>query len=495
MSVDPTSNLSSNSYQPNTSGEREVNAQGLETLRSTFAGAIFSSLSRSVSQTDTILQATEPVDSADARQERDKDDRRTRDHYEDRDRLDRRRTDRSEFREEDLRSDYQKRLDRRERNRDDYERKTDRIDAVTAPENKSMSSTLATTVPGGAGQTGDRANRAELSLPRIVARTDTVVASHASATGSVPPNVSNTVSAARPGINAVSMNGNTAIPAAAAQAFQVSQGAVSHGQLGAASVLTIFTVSGRMEAERREIESRNASLDKKKDKKERLSSSFSTAVFEAFEQVRTGPALRPGEMNDHPESIPIQEVFSDLSGPNEEKSESESHRESGSEGFSLESFTKLETPEPTQTLPESTWDEEPASVLTNPDPTELIRETGIDAAERADLQSSQDEQMDRVRLIQRVAAACQSAANQNGTVRIKLNLDRLGTLTVRITSRENKLSVHFEPTSTVAARLLRDDLESLRSTLLERDLFLESVEIDVCERGNEEEQTPRKRCA
>ena len=98
---------------------------------------------------------------------------------------------------------------------------------------------------------------------------------------------------------------------------------------------------------------------------------------------------------------------------------------------------------------------------------------------RADSESDAQTQADRVRFIQRVAAACQAAAaHRNGTVQIKLHPEALGPLTVRVSTKKGKLSVHFETETDEARRLLLDSLGDLKAQLRKMHYELEDCRVD-----------------
>ena len=91
---------------------------------------------------------------------------------------------------------------------------------------------------------------------------------------------------------------------------------------------------------------------------------------------------------------------------------------------------------------------------------------------------SRPDVQDRVNFVRRVAAACQSAANRNGTVRIKLHPESLGPLTVRVSTKRGKFSVHFETETEDAKRLLLDSLDDLRTQLREMHIELEYCQVE-----------------
>lgn len=91
------------------------------------------------------------------------------------------------------------------------------------------------------------------------------------------------------------------------------------------------------------------------------------------------------------------------------------------------------------------------------------------------------EQFDRVRFVQRVANACQSAANQNGPIRMKLHPESLGSLTVRIQVRNKMMNVRMEAETENARMMLLEHLDLLKERLLEQGVEIGSFEVEVKE--------------
>ncbi len=89
-----------------------------------------------------------------------------------------------------------------------------------------------------------------------------------------------------------------------------------------------------------------------------------------------------------------------------------------------------------------------------------------------------EEQRQRVLLVKRVAAACQSLAHKNGLFRTKIYLgDSLGSLAIRMRFRHHRLSLEFQPETKRAAQLLRESQDELREELSQNQVELEDFEI------------------
>ena len=117
-----------------------------------------------------------------------------------------------------------------------------------------------------------------------------------------------------------------------------------------------------------------------------------------------------------------------------------------------------------------------------PDPT--VMQTTRDAS--ADIAVSQTlpntslmERIDQARLINRVAGAFRSQANQNGTIRMKLHPEELGALTVRMQIEAGKVTAKLEAETETAKRILLDNIETLKKKLKEQNLEVATFDIEV----------------
>ena len=78
--------------------------------------------------------------------------------------------------------------------------------------------------------------------------------------------------------------------------------------------------------------------------------------------------------------------------------------------------------------------------------------------------------------LNRIAAACE-AASHYAPIRIKLNLDHLGTLTLRFYHKADKLTLRFETPSKESAQFVNDHLNGLRTILSKRNVNIAQMEI------------------
>ena len=85
-------------------------------------------------------------------------------------------------------------------------------------------------------------------------------------------------------------------------------------------------------------------------------------------------------------------------------------------------------------------------------------------------------QPNQTQYINRIAAACE-AVSHYAPIRIKLNLDHLGTLTLRFYYQANKLTLRFETPSKDSSRFIHDHLGGLQSILSKRNVKIANIEI------------------
>jgi len=212
------------------------------------------------------------------------------------------------------------------------------------------------------------------------------------------------------------------------------------------SVFTIFTVSGRFGTEKKESD------EKKTEKRERGISLFGS--------------LLPLPIDDAPPSEPTnveRQVAADLRAADGAKRQSVEPASVEPPKKKKEGISLKELFDPKEFAP------------TN----ESYKGKLPDRLEQsADVESGAQIQADRDRFFQRVAAACQSAANRNGPIRIKLHPESLGPLTVRVSTKKGKLSVYFETETDDAKRLLLDSIDELKAQLRNMNIELEECRVD-----------------
>ena len=90
-------------------------------------------------------------------------------------------------------------------------------------------------------------------------------------------------------------------------------------------------------------------------------------------------------------------------------------------------------------------------------------------------------QIERVRLVQRVANACLSASNQNGTIRMKLHPESLGSVSVKIQTRNKKMNIELEAETESVRSLLQENFAELEQQLQTHGMKVQSFTVKVRE--------------
>jgi len=89
------------------------------------------------------------------------------------------------------------------------------------------------------------------------------------------------------------------------------------------------------------------------------------------------------------------------------------------------------------------------------------------------------DQMERVRLVQRVANACLFAANQSGTIRIKLHPEALGSVAVKIRTKNKTMNIELEAETEAAKAVLLENAGDLKRQLLKHGIQVESFSVQA----------------
>ncbi|MDR2116437.1 MAG: flagellar hook-length control protein FliK [Planctomycetaceae bacterium] len=394
---------------------------------------------------------------------------------------DKRTLNQSEIRHEQIADDYNRKIEQRENLQTEYKEKNERRNFVTNQPINSTTTSLEKTVLPVPISTGisivptDSVSATFSVLPESSNRQPATLQQHVSVPitpGVIPPSFLITAS-----------NPNSATTSPATSPFPVpTTNAASVTTLDAVSVMTIFTASGRFGIRKDETEEKNVAEKKKekektKEKKETIS--LFVPVFVEIPPPIVYKNQSTHSLHDTEQELDTVQESNDYSV---QKIKNENDLESNSE---LKSKSVSEFVSKLESEFESEFESETESE-TKSEPEENRTKTSLEkwflenqSLETSVVKPNEPESFDQLRFIQRVAAACQSAANQHGTVRIKLHLDQLGTLTLRITSKSNKLAVRFEVTTFAAVRRLRETLDELQTTLAEQNIVLEHTEINM----------------
>lgn len=86
---------------------------------------------------------------------------------------------------------------------------------------------------------------------------------------------------------------------------------------------------------------------------------------------------------------------------------------------------------------------------------------------------------DRVRMVQRVAAALEAAQGRGGGLRMRLEPPELGSIRVELSSEGGSIKARIEAESTHVQRLLLESLPQLRERLAEQQIKIEHFQVDL----------------
>ncbi|MDR0705261.1 MAG: flagellar hook-length control protein FliK [Planctomycetaceae bacterium] len=473
MSIDVTTNYQNNSV---TGQGQSAEKPNTETLKSMFVTAIQNSMSNRMFKDHTsIVDINIKIqDSTNERKEQqNKNQHESLPQSERRDftREDKRSLNQSEIQHEQLENDYNRKIEQHENLQTEYREKNERRDSVTEQKiNPPATSFLETisSVPASTATSTIPISSVSATLSALPELSDRRLADSLQNSTSVPvtPGMvspSFLLAGSNPISVALSSAAQSAIQSVSASTASVTPIAA----LDAVSVMTIFTASGRFGISKEKTEEKNAAERKKEKEKGKekkgIISLFGQGLNEIPQQI-----LHKNHSNHSLSNIETE--FIARRKTKQESNETSSHFvKKIAEATGQESEQKLE-----QDLTQKSEQNENRTKIT---PENLFQEHQL--IENSSIQPNEPELSDQLRFIQRVAAACQSAANQHGTIRIKLHLDQLGTLTLRITAKSNKLSVRFEVTTFDAVRLIRNSVNELQTTLAEQNIVLEHTEIDI----------------
>jgi hypothetical protein len=95
--------------------------------------------------------------------------------------------------------------------------------------------------------------------------------------------------------------------------------------------------------------------------------------------------------------------------------------------------------------------------------------------------SDAQQEVDRVRFVQRVSRAFQSLGNQEGHVRLRLSPPSLGALTLEVTLRGGEMVARMETETAAAKNLLLDSLPALRERLSQHEVRVARFDVDLAD--------------
>ena len=92
-------------------------------------------------------------------------------------------------------------------------------------------------------------------------------------------------------------------------------------------------------------------------------------------------------------------------------------------------------------------------------------------------------QGDRVRLVQRVARAVQTAQERGGDLQLRLSPPELGSLRLQVKMTDGALSARLEAETPQAQQVLMDSLPQLRERLADQNIRVERFDVDLMQSG------------
>jgi flagellar hook-length control protein FliK len=101
-------------------------------------------------------------------------------------------------------------------------------------------------------------------------------------------------------------------------------------------------------------------------------------------------------------------------------------------------------------------------------------------------------QTDRVRLVQRVARAVQTAQERGGELKLRLSPPELGSLRLQVRLNDGALTARIETETPAARQALTDGLPALRDRLAEQNIRVERFDVDLFNSGGGASQMPQQ---
>jgi flagellar hook-length control protein FliK len=215
-------------------------------------------------------------------------------------------------------------------------------------------------------------------------------------------------------------------------------------QASPTSAFTVFTPAGRLGQPQKESDDKenddDEGVEEKNGKKKQP-----FAVFEAVRVETTRPVQR-NHFRQSKEPVshsPVQQITEKSSKTSEKPKEMEPHP-----------FRSVKTM---------------ADILDVPIQNVSVQNVSVQ-------KKGEPNQPNQTQYLHRIAAACE-AASQYAPIRMKINLDHLGTLTLRFFYKADKLTLRFDTPSEESARFVRDHLDGLRTILTNRNIKIADMEI------------------
>jgi len=407
----------------------------IQTLQETFAAALRRyGTENNGTQADSLLEILRPAPADNAAgQDRNQQRRETQQQTDKNDftQIDRKFLNKSELRSGEMRADYQNRLDRQESHQYNHQERAERKKIQQSPPTQLTSAAVPL----------DTARPSE-SLPNWNSPpqrdTSQVNVSEVAAAN----NQYSSVTVAAP--NSPATAGQAGVLMPVKLTMSVASTPLTAPQPATAQTFTVFTPSGQF---RRQDKSNKDEEEKEESEQaeEKPVKMQPFAVLEAFRAETT----RPIQKSQHQNRQPRQPM--------------ESTGQSAPQQLGNTSWQTSQH-RPKEVEPERTSSVNTLNELLNTSPQNITA------------QKEEPDSPNQTQYLNRIAAACE-AAGQFAPIRIKINLDHLGTLTLRFFYKAEKLALRFETPSRETALFLRDNLEELCTLLSKKNV--ETIDVEI----------------
>ena len=404
------------SYPPTTATPVVGKPVDVQTLQDAFASVLRSYGTETT--TNAMLEVIRPTSHSDDTNGDTRNQQRREQHQQidrnDSTNIERKLLEKSEVRSSEMNADYRERTDRNETLRNDYQERVERNELRQQAVQPNISNSVIS--PSDAQIPSELVPGRELSSPRhnIPATADTNSPVLATNVPNGTPNIGQT-NVLLPGSTIpVSLPRTSAPPVVPPQAF------------------TVFTPSGRLGQSQKKTDEDEQedeeSVEETETKKYQPFAVFEAIQAEATRQTRHNFARQPKEPG---------------SSQTTEKFDAKTREVEQDQSRSIKTIEEL---------------------LNTSLPNVVVSKKG------------ESNQPNQTQYLNRIAAACEVAAHY-APIRMKLNLDHLGTLTLRFFHTSDKLALRFETPSKESARFLQNNLEDLRTILSKRNVKIASIEI------------------
>ena len=99
-------------------------------------------------------------------------------------------------------------------------------------------------------------------------------------------------------------------------------------------------------------------------------------------------------------------------------------------------------------------------------------------------------ELDRVRLVQRVARAFHSIGEEGGEMQLRLRPPELGSMRLEIAVRDGVMTAHLETETAAARNVLLDNLPQLRDRLAEQNVKVDRFDVNVRDDAQQRNDQP-----